>query len=288
MPRSINPEKNPESFWITSAGRDVKDDVLSIVTGTFLKLTSVDLQRQLFEKYRYSSRTVRAAVKDLVSEGELNFINEAGRTFIETAFNRPVRVSRRIVLVPAGFAGEGDTDTVTVFIRQGAAFGDGRHPTTRLALMGIEVVIDELMIEQKVAAGSVLDIGTGSGVLVVAAMRLGFSRGVGVDIDPCAVSEARTNVALNGLADRVEISGQGFETIDHQFDLICANLRWPTLKSARGFIKSHLAPEGVVVISGIKTSEMTPLIDWFVETGFSYRWGASQAGWAVVVIQLDG
>ena len=286
MPRSTNPENNPDAFCITSVGHDVKAAVLSTVAEAASKITSIDLQRLLYKKFRYPNRTVRDAVKELIDEGELNYINVAGRTLIEKAFNRPVRVSRRIVLAPAGMGGSDNKDTVTLFIRQGAAFGDGRHPTTRLALMGIEVVIDDLLGEPSVVTGSVLDIGTGSGVLLIAALRLGFGNGVGVDIDPCAVSEAAANVALNRLTARAEISGQGFETLETKFGLICANLRWPTLKSARDQMIDRLKPDGVLVLSGIKAAEENTLIDWYAMAGFTCRWRSSQNDWAAVVLQI--
>ena len=287
MPRSTNPENNPDAFCITSVGHDVKADVLLAVTEAASKITSVDLQRQLFERFRYPNRAVRAAVKDLIDEGELNYINVAGRTLIERSFNRPVLVSRRIVLAPAGYAGEDNKDKETVFIQQGAAFGDGRHPTTRLALMGIEVVIDELMSERDVADGLVLDIGTGSGVLVVAAIRLGFSKGVGIDIDPCAVSEATANAELNQLGGCIEISDQSLETLDVPFDLICANLRWPTLKSMRNKLKQRMEPDGALILSGIKATEMDTLIDWYSKADFKCKWHSSQDDWAGVVLQMS-
>ena len=286
MPPSISHEKKPESFRTVSADHDVKADVLFAVTAAASKLTSIDLQRQLSEKFRYSNRTVRAAVKDLIDEGELNYINVAGRTFVEKAFNRPVRVSRRIVLAPAGTDGSDNSDTVTVLIRQGAAFGDGRHPTTRLALMGIEVAIDEVMSERDVTYGKVLDIGTGSGVLVVASIRLGFSHGVGIDIDPCAVSEATANVELNQLSGRIEISDRDFETLYGSFDLICANLRWPTLKSLCNQIKGRMKPHGALVLSGIKETEVKTLVDWYEMADFECRWQSSENDWAAVVLRL--
>ena len=287
MPRATNPGKNPENELLPSVDPAVKADVLSTIAESASKMTAVDLQRRLSDAFHYPNRLVRAAVRELIAEGELNFITDAGRTLVERSFNRPVRISRRIVLVPAGVGGVEKADTVNVHLQHGAAFGDGRHPTTRLALQGIEAAVDAMPSDRDLSANSVLDIGTGSGVLVIAAIRLGFGEGVGVDIDPCAVSEANANVALNQLRDRIDISHRSIETFEHPFDLICANLRWPTLKSLRNPIKDRLKTDGVLVLSGINTAEVETLIDWYQKGGLQYKWHTSQDDWAAVVLQIS-
>ena len=136
------------------------------------------------------------------------------------------------------------------------------------------------------AAASVLDIGTGSGVLLLAALRLGMGSGVGIDIDPCAVSEAGINIQLNGLAAKAAISHHGIDELARYFDLVCANLRWPTLKSMRNQIAERLQPLGAVVVAGINSTEMKKLIEWYARADFLCRWHASQDDWAAVVLQL--
>ena len=77
---------------------------------------------------------------------------------------------------------------------------------------------------------TVLDIGTGSGVLILTAVLGGMDGGMGIDIDSCARVEAAANVKINGLEDRIMISGQALETIDQRFSMVLANLRYPSLK----------------------------------------------------------
>jgi ribosomal protein L11 methyltransferase len=285
MRRATDPSEIAERSHPAADSTGVRADILAAITAAIPKITPVALQRQLRDAFGYDRRSVRDALGELVSEGVLNYIYEAGRTTIEMAFNRPVRVARRVLLVPAGHSLQNETNQVPVVIRQGAAFGDGRHPSTRLALMGIEWVVDDLLSFNDKPATAALDIGTGSGVLLAAALRLGIGTGTGLDIDPCAVSEAKTNIRLNGLSGRATVSNHGIEKLDRNYDLICANLRWPTLKSMRDAIKGRLQPGGALVVSGIQPAEVKVLTAWYAKAGFQCRWQSGQDDWAASVLQ---
>jgi ribosomal protein L11 methyltransferase len=285
MPRSTDPEKHPEQPRPAADGADVRENMLAVVAAATSKITPVTLQRKLRKAFGYDRRQVRDGLAGLVAKGELNYIDEAGRTIVEMAFNRPVRVSRKIFLVPAGLTLADEKEKVPVVIQPGAAFGDGRHPSTRLALTGLEWAVDQLYPFSGRSAATVLDIGTGSGVLLVAALRLGIGSGIGLDIDPCAVSEAITNIRLNGLAARAAASHHGIQKLDREYALICANLRWPTLKSMRDPIKQRLQPGGALLVSGIQSAEVTALTAWYAKAGFRCRWRSERCGWAAVVMQ---
>jgi ribosomal protein L11 methyltransferase len=285
MRSTTDPGKIAERPHPAADGAGVRANILAAVAATTAKITPVALQRQLCEAFGHERRKVRDALMVLVTDGELNFVYEAGRTTIEMAFNRPVRVAGRIWLVPAGHPLQNETDKVPVFLQQGAAFGDGRHPSTRLALMGIEWGVEDMLRVDEKPAATVLDIGTGSGVLLLAALRLGIGSGIGLDIDPCALSEATTNIRLNGLAERAIVSNHGIEKLDRTYDLICANLRWPTLKSMRDPIKRHLPPGGALVVSGIRPAEAPALTAWYAKVGFRRRWQSGQNDWTAVVFQ---
>ena len=112
-----------------------------------------------------------------------------------------------IVLIATTPAAGVDPGDIVVNIKAGAAFGTGCHPTTRLALTGLEKVCKNNLIPIGTENCRVLDIGTGSGVLSIAALKMGLDQGIGLDIDPCARAEAAENAVLNGLSKRLEISG---------------------------------------------------------------------------------
>ena len=126
----------------------------------------------------------------------------------------------------------------------GMAFGTGLHPSTRGCLM--------LLQRLETMPADVLDVGSGSGILAVAALKLGAERAVCWDIDPVAVDATRLNASLNGLAGRVTVSaGTLPERATAQFPLVCANLVANVLIELAERIGGHTAPSGTVLAAGI-------------------------------------
>jgi ribosomal protein L11 methyltransferase len=243
-----------------------------------------DVLRQLARDLNLPRERVQAALRKLVAAGELAYTFEHGRTFIEPSFDRSVRVSDRIVLAPPDRIVHPRPGDVVLRIMPGASFGAGRHPTTRLALKAIDFVLGGDGGSLAQAGRRVLDIGTGSGVLVMAAVKLGIETGWGVDIDPCAVSEAQRNVELNGLVNRIVVSERAAETVDGSYTLVTANLRTPTLERLAPRIAEYTAPAGVVVMSGIRTSERDSLRTAFEKRSFMFVWTEEEQEWAGLVM----
>ena len=125
------------------------------------------------------------------------------------------------------------------------AFGTGYHETTRLMLRMLSKCIKPGM--------NVLDVGTGTGVLAIAAIKLGANYAFGFDIDEWSYVNATENALLNEVADRFEIKEGSFETIprDKQFDIILANVNRNMLLSTSGQIVNSLNDGGVLVLSGL-------------------------------------
>jgi ribosomal protein L11 methyltransferase len=188
-----------------------------------------DLIRELMRELKLPRGPVQMGLDELVAAGELAYVFEHGQVFLEPSFDRPVRVSDRIVLTPPGRAFQTRPADTVIRIMPGAAFGAGRHPSTRLALKAVDFILGCADEGATRVRRCMLDIGTGSGVLAMAAVMLGIETGLAVDIDPCAVAEARANVELNGLGRRITVSDQAADTIDGSYDLVTANLRTPTL-----------------------------------------------------------
>jgi ribosomal protein L11 methyltransferase len=171
-----------------------------------------------------------------------------------------------------------------VRLAAGAAFGAGRHPTTRLALRGIDFALKPGT--GHVRGGSrVLDVGTGTGVLAIAAVALGMAGGLGIDHDPCAIAEARHNLRLNGMEDRLVISDQTLVDIDESFALVAANLRTPSLVGLSGTLRGRLAPSGALVISGMRTEERAAVVAAIEGVGLRNVWQEEEEGWAAVLLE---
>jgi ribosomal protein L11 methyltransferase len=170
---------------------------------------------------------------------------------------QPIRISDRIWIVPTWHVAP-EANAINISLDPGAAFGTGSHPTTRLCLQWLEETLS------KVSAPSILDYGCGSGILAVAAMKLGAGSAIGVDIDAQAVEAARFNAEQNNVA----IS---FSTTDKTLDAICdvtvANILANPLKVLAPLLASHTRPGGLLVLAGILDEQADDIIgiyrDWF-------------------------
>ncbi len=153
----------------------------------------------------------------------------------------PTHISERLWIVPSWHQPP-DARAVVVRLDPGIAFGTGTHPTTRLCLAWLDQALP--------AGATVLDYGCGSGILAIAAAKLGASRVVGVDIDPQALDAARSNSRANGVpasyTDLNELS-QSAAT----FDIVLANILSNPLKLLAPALCTRVAPRGSLVLSGI-------------------------------------
>lgn len=275
----------PESKNNTAGAKSIKTKILALVSTTSSKITPVGLKNTLVEKYGLETNQIKALIKDLVAKGELTYTYEHGCTFVQKSFNKPVRISKSVILKPPGFQYRRQPHDVLIQIKPGASFGDGRHATTRLAIKGIEFAVKALNPLGLNRECTVLDIGTGSGVLIMTAVQFGLQKGLGIDIDSCARAEARQNVKLNDLQAHITISDKAIEDIDPSFSMVLANLRVPTLQKLCARIGADINPHGIVVLSGIRCHELAGLMTVYTARHFECVWTAEEFDWAGVVFK---
>jgi ribosomal protein L11 methyltransferase len=201
------------------------------------------------------------------------------------SFNKPVRISDYVVIQPPGHRFKPAPDDVVIRIQPGAAFGGGRHPTTRLSVRAVEYVLKKVRPSWLSADCSVLDIGTGSGILAIVAICLGIKKGLGLDIDPCAIAEAGQNRDLNRLQDRLAIADRKIETIDASYSLVVANLRYPSLKQLYPQMIRLTDGSGWLVLSGFRVNEMRDLEAVYTGRHFESLWAADEQDWAAVALR---
>lgn len=162
-------------------------------------------------------------------------------------FYRPVKVGINTVVRPPWLEYEPQRDEVVVVLDPGMAFGNGTHHTTRLALIALESTIQPGM--------TVFDGGTGSGILAIAAAKLGATHVDGVDIDPVSVRTAIENIDRNELSVPVHLEtgsiGQGEPFDGVQYDLVLANIIARILIELNEGIFARTKPGGLLVLSGI-------------------------------------
>ncbi|MGD9245659.1 MAG: 50S ribosomal protein L11 methyltransferase, partial [Desulfobacterales bacterium] len=148
--------------------RAIRQKVFETVSESKEKLTYGELEKRLSQKFAVPKKLLKTAINDLVANRQLIYTYNLGCSFLERSFNKPTRISKRVVLKPPGMHYTPKSDDVVIVIAQGASFGSGEHPTTRLAVRGIEVALSEKNLLVKTNHTRVLDIGTGSGILAIA------------------------------------------------------------------------------------------------------------------------
>jgi ribosomal protein L11 methyltransferase len=260
--------------------------ILEMVTGSPERLTPLELKRRVGQACQPRDRgRIESAIKRLVEQKELAYTYQFGHSFLEPSFEKPVRVTNAMVLKPPACDYDALPDDVVLTIKAGAAFGTGCHPTTRLSLMGLEKVFTDYPTRANHQDQRVLDIGTGSGVLAIAALKRGLDRGIGLDIDPCARFEAAENAALNGLSKRLEISDRSLDTLEGRFFLITANLRLPTLKAYFNQMARLIVADGFLVVSGITSNEIMILKDLVEIHTLRVCWEGEELGWGALVLR---
>jgi ribosomal protein L11 methyltransferase len=178
----------------------------------------------------------------------------------------PIRVSPRLWIVPTWHAPP-EPDAINLILDPGLAFGTGSHPTTRLCLQ---------WLERTIAGGeTVLDYGCGSGILAIAALRLGARRAVGIDIDPGAVAVARANALRNGVAGEFLDSRAPLALTA---DVIVANILANPLKLLAPVLISRCARGGRLALSGILSGQASEVENCYTPW-ISFAPPAETQGW---------
>ena len=263
----------------------IQKEIMEIVTASPGRISPQYFEKTISETYGLAKIRAKQILKDLIGQGELEYTYEFGSTYLVRSFNKPVRISPQVVIMPAGHSFHPAPDDVVIQIKSGAAFGGGRHPTTRLSVRAIEHVLKEVRPNWMNLHGSVLDIGTGSGILAIAAVCLGIKKGLGIDIDPCAITEAGENIALNHLENQIVISDRKIDALDQVFSMVIANLRYPSLKNFYPQISKLTDTGGWVVLSGFRPHERDGLMDLYTAKYFKYIWTAEENDWAAAVLK---
>ena len=154
------------------------------------------------------------------------------------------RIGKRIVIRPSWEDYVAEPDDVVITLDPGAAFGTGTHPTTAMCLAELE--------EQIRPGMTVFDVGTGSGVLAVAAVKLGAAKVTAVDYDATAVKAAAENLAMNSLEDKIDLHRSDLmKNVDGKADVITANIIADIIMRLFDELDQHLASDGKLIASGI-------------------------------------
>lgn len=154
----------------------------------------------------------------------------------------PMKFGERLWICPS-WREIPDPDAINVMLDPGLAFGTGTHATTALCLEWLE----SIDLEGK----TVIDFGCGSGILAIAAIKLGAAKVVGIDIDPQAITASKDNAARNGVADQLELFLPQDQPENLVADVVVANILAAPLRELSSIITAHVAPGGALAMSGV-------------------------------------
>ncbi len=196
-------------------------------------------------------------------------------------YYKPLRIGERLVVVPAWEKYDAKEGDLILKMDPGMAFGTGTHETTRLVAMLIEKYVKENDV--------CLDLGTGSGILAIAASKLGAKSVNAYDIDPVAVRVANENVNDNGITNITCGRSDLFAGVEEKtYDLICANIVADIIIRMLPDVEKFLKPGGILITSGIIEERAEEVLKAAENTPLEYVEMKEEKSWCAIVFKMKG
>ena len=194
---------------------------------------------------------------------------------------KPTRASEHVVICPSWEDYALKKDEILIHLDPGSAFGTGTHATTQLCIQAIEKYMKP--------GDFVADIGTGSGILAIAALKCGASCAVGIDNDPLvievAIDNAQVNNALNKIEFKHETADELLKTHSEKFDFVAANILHNVLAEIMGDLKALMKTGAYMVLSGILDEKKQVVFDSIEKHGLSVVETLKQENWVAIVVR---
>jgi ribosomal protein L11 methyltransferase len=170
---------------------------------------------------------------------------------------RPISINEYLLVCPPWDVPTINNSKQLVIINPGNGFGSGSHPSTMLALDLLSKYL-----KQSIKKLSILDVGTGSGILLIAARKLGANQLVGLDIDLLSIIDAKKNFQRNALHNIRTVCGAP-DCIQSPFDIVISNMMRHEIQSVRDDLLRNMGPSGVLILSGFYVSQKNQILDCF-------------------------
>jgi ribosomal protein L11 methyltransferase len=235
-----------------------------------------DKKQKIRESLYYLSR-----IYPKIPEPEFGIVHEEDWAEAWKKHFHPIRIGKHILIKPAWIDVEPDPDDIVIELDPGMAFGTGTHPTTQLCLQACEWFVHP--------DTNMLDIGTGSGILAIAAAKLGANKVLGRDIDPIAVKMAQENIERNGVQDIVTIqqgSLEGLLTSPRRWGLGMANITANVIEMMAGEGLQHLIwPGSMFIFSGVIESQVDDVVAVLDAVDLKLLGKRQQGDWVMLITQ---
>jgi ribosomal protein L11 methyltransferase len=216
-----------------------------------------------------------------IGELRTRFVREADWAEAWKAYFPVMRVGRHLVIRPTWRRHRAKPGDVVLALDPGMAFGTGLHPTTRLCLAALEPLADD----GRLGGARVLDAGCGSGILAIAALRLGASSALGVDTDPIAIEATIANAKRNQLGRRIQAREGSLPTRSGPFDVVLANLIAGVLVALARPLRDELRPGGTLLASGIFVDREGEVRGAFEEADLEVAGRSAEGDWVALEVR---
>jgi ribosomal protein L11 methyltransferase len=216
-----------------------------------------------------------------IGELRTRIVAEADWADAWKAYFPVMRVGRRIVIRPTWRRHRAKAGDVVLALDPGMAFGTGLHPTTRLCLAAIEAAGDR----GELAGARVLDVGCGSGILAIAAARLGAASILGVDTDPIAIDATLANARRNHLGRTIQARAGSLPSGEAPHDVVLANLIATLLIALAAPLRDELRPGGLLLASGIFADREAEVAAAFEHAGLAVEDRSVEGEWVALAVR---
>lgn len=192
-------------------------------------------------------------------------------------FWHPMKIGNKIVICPSWEEYKIKEDEIIIELDPGSAFGTGTHPTTRLCIVALEKYMKE--------NDTVADVGTGSGILAVSAVKLGAKSIVGVDNDPSVIKVAEENAEKNNCLDKCTFYEGSAKDINGQYDIVVSNILAEIIVSIMDDLILLVKPEGKLILSGIISQKADMVKQVAEEAGFRTLETMTEEEWVAIILE---
>lgn len=276
-PEDIEYKKNHPGDW------DYFDETLLVVKdGVVIKGYYKD--DESFEEYiSYIKESIDNLHTYGIDKGQgivtITKVNEADWENNWKKYYKPTKIGQKIVVRPIWEEYKSSLEELVIDLDPGMAFGTGTHETTRMCVKALEKYVKE--------DSTVFDIGTGSGILAIAAAKLKANKVIGVDLDPVAVKSAKENISFNEV-DNIEIlHGNLMDVVNGKANIVVANIIADIIIFLTDEVKSFIEKDGYFISSGIIKDRKQDVINKLKSSGFEIIEENTEGEWVCIVAKCN-
>lgn len=191
---------------------------------------------------------------------------------------KPTHASEHVIICPTWEECKINKGEILINLDPGSAFGTGTHATTQLCIQAIEKHMEK--------GAFAADIGTGSGILAITAIKCGADKAVAIDNDPLVIEVAVENAQVNHVLDKIEFSHRTADELHEKFDFIAANILHNILAEIMGDLKALMKPDAKLVLSGILDEKQQVVFDAVEKHGLNVVEILRQENWVAIVVSF--